>query len=145
MEMAVESMEILPGALPRPGRVPEQRLLSPETWLRCDGDGGTFLEVSGLDLGFLRRGQYIGERAEPGGHQVGHTPPRRAQGGTRAWGWCGPTRPPPGVPFWLLESSGAKLREITSFVDSENISFITFLESKTEENRNWHCGILSIC
>ena len=56
MEMAVESMEIPPGALPRPGRVPEQRLLSPETWLRCDGDGGTFLEVSGLDLGFLRRG-----------------------------------------------------------------------------------------
>ena len=31
MKMAVESMEILPGALPRLGRVPEQRLLSPET------------------------------------------------------------------------------------------------------------------
>ena len=80
MKMAVESMEILPGALPRPGRVPEQRLLSPETWLRCDGDGGTFLEVSGLDLGFLRRGEYIGERAEPGGHQVGHTLPGTARG-----------------------------------------------------------------
>ena len=30
MKMAVESMEMTPGAIPRPGRVPEQRLLSPE-------------------------------------------------------------------------------------------------------------------
>ena len=30
MKMAVESMEMAPGAIPRPGRVPEQRLLSPE-------------------------------------------------------------------------------------------------------------------
>ena len=30
MVMAVESMEMAPGAIPRPGRVPEQRLLSPE-------------------------------------------------------------------------------------------------------------------
>jgi hypothetical protein len=69
MKMAVESMEILPGALPRPGREPEQRLLSPETWLRCDGGGGTFLQDSGLFLGFLASGQYIGERAEPGAGQ----------------------------------------------------------------------------
>jgi hypothetical protein len=37
MEMAVESMEsmeIAPGALPHPGKVPEQRLLSPEIGLR---------------------------------------------------------------------------------------------------------------
>jgi hypothetical protein len=30
MEMAVRSMEMAPGALPHPGRVPEQRLLSPK-------------------------------------------------------------------------------------------------------------------
>ena len=30
MVMAVESMEMAPGAIPRPGRGPEQRLLSPE-------------------------------------------------------------------------------------------------------------------
>jgi hypothetical protein len=29
----MESMEMAPGALPRPGRVPEQRLLSPEIGL----------------------------------------------------------------------------------------------------------------
>jgi hypothetical protein len=37
MEMAVEameSMEMAPVALPRPGRVPEQRLLSPEIGLQ---------------------------------------------------------------------------------------------------------------
>jgi hypothetical protein len=30
---AMESMEMAPGALPRPGRVPEHRLLSPEIGL----------------------------------------------------------------------------------------------------------------
>ena len=34
MEMAVESMEMAPGAIPRPGRVPKQRLLSPELGFR---------------------------------------------------------------------------------------------------------------
>ena len=34
MEMVVELMEMAPGALPSPGRVPEQRLLSPETCRR---------------------------------------------------------------------------------------------------------------
>jgi hypothetical protein len=145
MKMAVESMEILSGALPHPGREPEQRLLSPKTWLQCDGGDRTFLEDSGLFLGFLASGQYIGERAEPGASQGGPTWARRGQGPTYAWGWCGPPRPPPEVPLWLLESSGAKLRKIDSFVDSENISFVTFLESKIAENRNWHYGILSIC
>ena len=30
MKMAVVSMEMAPGAIPRPGKVPKQRLLSPE-------------------------------------------------------------------------------------------------------------------
>jgi hypothetical protein len=30
MKMAVASMEMAPGAIPRPGKVPKQRLLSPE-------------------------------------------------------------------------------------------------------------------
>ena len=103
MKMAVESMEMAPGAIPRPGRVPEQRLLSPETWLRCDGGGGTFLEDSGLFLGFLPRGVYIGERAESEAVQGGNTCPRRGQdwhprlGGV--WWPCGP---PPA----LLRASG---------------------------------------
>ena len=45
MEMAVVLMEMTPGAIPHPGRVPEQRLLSPELEFR-DGGGapGVFLE-----------------------------------------------------------------------------------------------------
>jgi hypothetical protein len=34
MEMAVESMEMALGAIPHPGRVPEQKLLSLEIGLR---------------------------------------------------------------------------------------------------------------
>ena len=56
MKTAVESMEILPGALPRSGRVEEQRLLSPKLGFRCDGGAGTFLQDSRLYLGFLASG-----------------------------------------------------------------------------------------
>ncbi|KAK1646939.1 hypothetical protein QYE76_064744 [Lolium multiflorum] len=43
VEMAAVSMEEPSGALPRSGRVPEQRLLSPRSWLRDGGGSGTFL------------------------------------------------------------------------------------------------------
>jgi hypothetical protein len=41
MKMVVESMETAPREIPRPGRVPEQRLLSPE--LVFDDGGATKL------------------------------------------------------------------------------------------------------
>jgi hypothetical protein len=41
MKMAVESMEMAPGAIPSPGRVPEQRLLS----LNFVFDGGGAAEL----------------------------------------------------------------------------------------------------
>jgi hypothetical protein len=66
MEMAVEameSMEIDPGALRHPGRVPEQRLLSPEIrrWRRrsCRTSSGKLPN----DLGCLVRRLYIGREA----------------------------------------------------------------------------------
>jgi hypothetical protein len=56
-------MEMAPGAIPRLGRVPEQRLLSPEIglqwWWRCI----TFRGSMPIDLGFLRQRQFIGRRA----------------------------------------------------------------------------------
>ena len=64
MEMAVELMEMAPGAIPRPGRVPEQRLLSPETRLRWRRRSGTLLWKRLILLGFPRRGVYMGERAK---------------------------------------------------------------------------------
>ena len=40
MMEAVASMEMAPGALPRPGKVPEQRLLSPELGFRMAAEHG---------------------------------------------------------------------------------------------------------
>jgi hypothetical protein len=72
MKMAMESMEMAPRAIPRPGRVPEQRLLSPKIdlrwWRRC----GTFCGRRLDSLGFSPWREYIGGRAmsegEPGAH-----------------------------------------------------------------------------
>jgi hypothetical protein len=55
METAVEtmeSMEMTPRALPRPGRVPEQRVLSPKIGLRWRRHCGTLLGKTPIDLGF---------------------------------------------------------------------------------------------
>src|SRR3954452_24143894 len=54
MKMVVESMEMAPGAIPRSGRVPEQRLLSPESCFGDDGGDGTFRGFSLGSLGFSR-------------------------------------------------------------------------------------------
>ena len=75
--MAVESMEMATGAIPRPGRVPEQRLLSPESRLRRRRRYGTF---RGFLLGYLvffTRRHLIGEEATRGGARGAHTTPRR--------------------------------------------------------------------
>jgi hypothetical protein len=52
VEMAMESMEItiemVPGAIPSPDRVPEQRLLSPELRLRRRWRYGTLSEKTPL-------------------------------------------------------------------------------------------------
>jgi hypothetical protein len=49
---AMESMETAPGALPHPGKVPEQRLLSPEIGLRWRRCCGTLLGETLIDFGF---------------------------------------------------------------------------------------------
>jgi hypothetical protein len=72
MEMAVrsmETMEMAPGALPRPGRVPEQRLLSPEICRRRRRSCGTVLGKMPTPLGFFVPRLYIGEGASSGGCQ----------------------------------------------------------------------------
>jgi hypothetical protein len=87
MEMAVESMESMemaPGTLPRPGRVPEQRLLSPKIGLRWRRRCGTFMGKTLIYLGFSRRRLLIGEGAMLEGGQGPHTIGWRALGVTRA-------------------------------------------------------------
>jgi hypothetical protein len=61
----MESMEmakIAPGALPRPGKVPEQRLLSPKIGLRWWWHCGTLLGETPIHLGFSRQRHFIGRR-----------------------------------------------------------------------------------
>jgi hypothetical protein len=52
MVEAMESMDTAPEALPYPGRVPEQRVLSPKIGLRWRRRCGTFLGKTPIDLGF---------------------------------------------------------------------------------------------
>jgi hypothetical protein len=73
MEMVVESMEMALGAIPRPGRVPEQRLMSPKIGLRRRRHCGTLSRKTPTDLGFLRRRLYIGRGAMSGGGPGAHT------------------------------------------------------------------------
>jgi hypothetical protein len=92
METAVEAMELMeiaPGALPRPGRVPEQRLLSLEIGLRQRRRCGTLLGKMPIALVFSHRRPFIGGRAMSEGSQRPHT-----------WWWHGQGEPAPpyGVP-----------------------------------------------
>jgi hypothetical protein len=57
---AMESMEMAPGELPRPGKVSKQRLLSPEIGLRWWRHCGTLLGETPIDLGFSHRRLFIG-------------------------------------------------------------------------------------
>jgi hypothetical protein len=76
-------------ALSRPGRVPEQRLLSPEICLQRRRCCGTILGKTLIDLGFFVRILFIGREAASKGHQGGLTTPWRNQEGGA---------PPPGEP-----------------------------------------------
>jgi hypothetical protein len=73
MEMVVESMEMAPGAIPHPGRVLEQRLLSPEIGLRWQRRCRTLSGKTLTDLGFSHRRLFIGGGAMSEGSQ-GPTP-----------------------------------------------------------------------
>jgi hypothetical protein len=73
-----------PGALSRPGRVPEQRLLSPKIRRQRRWSYGTILEISPILLGFSVPRLYIGEGALSGVVPGFLTPRRRGQGLGRA-------------------------------------------------------------
>jgi hypothetical protein len=71
MNMAVESTEMAPGEIPHPGRVPEPRLLSPESCLRRRWSYGTFRGWRLIDLGFTSREASYRRKGEVGGGQGG--------------------------------------------------------------------------
>ena len=73
-------MKMAPGALPRPGKVPEQRLLSPELgfWMAVElrRISGKILRV----LSVLGQGVFMGEEATQGGGQGHQATSKRGQG-----------------------------------------------------------------
>jgi hypothetical protein len=68
-ETAMETDGDSSGALPRPGRVPEQRLLSPEIHRRRRQSYRTLSGKLPIVLGFSIRRLLIGEGASSGGDQ----------------------------------------------------------------------------
>jgi hypothetical protein len=144
MKMVVESMEMARWAIPCPGRVPEQRLLSPELRLRWRRCCGTFCGRTPIDLGFSHRRLYIGGGAILEGTRGAHTRWWHGQGWTRATRWCGHLLDLLRLCFGLRLVSG-KIGT-SSFVssNSENISCVTFLKHKSngkQELALWHLVI----
>jgi hypothetical protein len=85
-EEATASMEIAPGALSRPGKVPEQRLLSPKIRRWWQWSCRTLSPKTLVGLGFSVLRLYIGREAASEGQQGHLTMGPRGPGG-RATPW----------------------------------------------------------
>jgi hypothetical protein len=138
MEMAVESMESMemaPGALPRPDRVLEQRLLSPQIGLRraalqnFSGKNTDSFRVFTMEALYRRRGNVRGQPgashhrvARPGVHPHHHL----------VWSPPGP----PSTLLWTPSRAGGKIGT-SGFVssNSKNISCVTFLKHKNSRKQ----------
>jgi hypothetical protein len=134
-----------PGALPHPGRVPEQRLMFAELhrrWRRsCKTILGKTLTILGFSIGRL----LIGKGASSGVDQGLLTIGGCGQGLGRAPSWCGQPLAPLRLPFGPRPSSGKNRSFRTCFIQFRKYFLCSF--SKTQKQQkiwNWHCGILSI-
>jgi hypothetical protein len=134
-----------PGALPCPGRVPEQRLLSSKIRRRWRRSYGTVLEISPTPLGFSVPRLLIGEGASSGSSQGLLTPGWCGQGlGRATYVWGRPLAPLLRL-FGSLEASGKNKTSETCFVQfREYFLYITSETQKQQKTGNWHCDILSI-
>jgi hypothetical protein len=113
-----------PGALPRPGRVPEQRLLFSEICLRRRRRCGTVLGKTPIVLGFSIPRLLIGEGASSGVDQgvspLGGVPPH---GEAALW-------PPSGSLSVFVLHLGKIGVSVFSLSNSENIFYVAFLKHK---------------
>jgi hypothetical protein len=139
---SMESMEMAPRALLHPGRVPEERLLSPKIGLRRRRRCGTFLGKTPTDLGFSRRRLLIGRGAMSEGGQGPHTLGWHAQGSTRATTRCDCPLAPLQLFFGLRLVSGENRNFGLSFVQFREYFLCNFSETQKQQKiGNWHCGI----
>jgi hypothetical protein len=132
-----------PRALPRPGRVPEQRLLSPKICLRRRRSRRTVMGKTLIPLGFSIPRLYIGEGASSGGCQGALTMGGRGQGLGRAPYCVGGLWPPSGSlsVFGTLPGKIRLLELVSS--NSENISCVAFLKHKN--TRKQGTGTMASC
>jgi hypothetical protein len=126
----MESMEMAPGALPHPNRVPEQRLLSPEIhrWRRwsCGTTSGKLPIYLGFSIGRL----YIGREAASEGDQGAHTIGWHALGVTRAALGCGQPPAPLRLSFGLRLAFGKNRRFGFCFVQFREYFLCSFSETQ---------------
>jgi hypothetical protein len=134
-----------PGALPHPGRVPKQRLLSPKICLRRRRSCGTVLGKMLILLGFSIRRLPIGKGASSGVDQGLLTTGGRGPGLGHAPSWCGQPLAPLRLPFGPRPLSRKNRSFQTCFVQFQEYFLCSFSETqKQQKTGNWHCGILSI-
>jgi hypothetical protein len=121
------------GALSHPGRVPEQRLLSPEIrrWQRRSC--GTLSRNLPILLGFSIGRLFIGEEVSSGGDQGGHTMGGRGQGLGRAPLLCGQPLAPLRLPFGPRPSSGKNRSSRTCFVQFREYFLCSFFETQKQQ------------
>jgi hypothetical protein len=134
-----------PGALPRPGRVPEQRLLSPEIHRRRRRSCITLSQKLPIVLVFSVGRLLIGEGASSGVDQGGLTHRGRGPGDSHAALLCGR----PVASLWLSfgprPSSGKNRSFGGHFVQFREYFLCSISETQKQQKiGNWHCGILSI-
>ena len=84
------SMEMAPGVNPRPGRMPEQELLTPETEFRMAAEHGDVFGIMTILARVYASGDLYGQK-EGSGSVTGRPRHRRAP----------PPRPRPHMAWWL--------------------------------------------
>jgi hypothetical protein len=122
-----------PGALPCPGKMPEQRLLSPKIGLQRRQHCGTLMGETPINLGFLCRRLYIGGGAMSEVDQGAHTIWWRGLGGHHPMVW--PLPRPLRLSFGLCLVSGKIGGSGFVSSNSENISYVTLLKHKNSRKQ----------
>jgi hypothetical protein len=131
MKKAVESMVMALGAIPHLGRVPEQRLLTPEIGLRLRRRCVTFHGRRLTDLGFSHRRDFIGRRAMSEGGPGAHTTPWCGQGGRHQVVWL-PPGPPPSL-LWTPSRVGKNRNFGLRFVQFREYFLCNFSETQKQQ------------
>jgi hypothetical protein len=142
-ETVMETDEDGSGALPRPGRVPEQRLLSPKIRRRWRRSCGTLSGNLPIVLGFTVERLLIGEGASSEVDQGGLTMGGRGQGLGHTPLWCGQPLASLRLSFGPRPPSGKNRSFQTCFVQFQEYFLCSF--SKTQKEQKTGTDTVASC